>query len=366
MEKLHVKKIHIIRGLAALLVVVYHSKFALWCGGKVYLDKVGLHSVADYVLYGIDMLSSCGKQAVIIFFLLSAFVISHSFRQNQSLSLFTKIRLIRIYIPYLASVIFSTVLLFLCIRYLVPSSCSSTREYTSRAFVSYNEFGLTTIAKSLIFLPNREYTGFNFAYWSLLHEFIFYILFPIYFRLPSKALVLLGTLAFGLSFYFHSFILYYQTFFIIGLLCYDLLYIKGKVLRLNKKILMVIPLFLFLLINLVIKLGYEVAGDLLTVVFFVTSVSFLLRTESKIPSAFMKLSDISYSLYLFHLPILLLYFSLLSYTSGNCTFYTRIPYYTGILVALAASIPFYYLFEFQSLRIISKLKKRTRKEEKIA
>ncbi len=82
---MNIKNIHIIRGIASLIVVIYHSKFVLWAGGSEYTKIVGLHGLTDYALFGLDMLSSCGKQSVVLFFLLSAFVITHSFTKRARL-----------------------------------------------------------------------------------------------------------------------------------------------------------------------------------------------------------------------------------------------------------------------------------------
>ncbi|MBK8495671.1 MAG: hypothetical protein IPL50_12105 [Chitinophagaceae bacterium] len=75
----NIRYLHIVRGLAALLVVFFHAKYVFWVGGTIYMEEVGLHSFWDYVVFSADMLSSCGKECVIVFFILSAFVIKHSF-----------------------------------------------------------------------------------------------------------------------------------------------------------------------------------------------------------------------------------------------------------------------------------------------
>jgi peptidoglycan/LPS O-acetylase OafA/YrhL len=117
----HVKFLHSVRGIAALIVVIYHAKFVLWCGGHEYLRKTGgLHTLIDYLLFAGDILSSCGRQSVIIFFILSAFVIKYSFVQNQySWTVFYKHRFIRIYFPYLLSVVFSIIIIVLAVLYPV-------------------------------------------------------------------------------------------------------------------------------------------------------------------------------------------------------------------------------------------------------
>ncbi len=43
----NIKYLHIVRGLAAFLVVFYHAKFVFWVGGTIYSKEVGLHSLLD-------------------------------------------------------------------------------------------------------------------------------------------------------------------------------------------------------------------------------------------------------------------------------------------------------------------------------
>lgn len=353
----NIRNIHVIRGLAALLVVVFHAKFILWCGGNVYLAKVGLHSIFDYLMFTIDMLSSCGKQAVIIFFLLSAFVITHSFIGNPSVLLFFKIRLIRIYLPYIASMILSTGCLIFCYRNLINPNCIN-REYLTRLVSAYNETGLVVFLKTLVFIKGNEYAGFNFACWSLFHEAIFYILFPLYFKISSKYLAIITVFA-GITFYLvNTDFLYYQIFFIFGILIYRISYLNEYRVSLSKNLSIFLICLEYLLINLLVKLNYGVAGDFFTVILFFTAINFLLNYELKMPKILTSLSNQSYSLYLFHAPILMLYFSVLSYFTHSCVFCNRLPYYAGSVLAVLCNIPFYYLFEYQSLKIISKLKRK--------
>lgn len=354
-KQINLRNIHLIRGFAAVLVVIFHSKFILWSGGTDYINKIGLHSAFDYFLFSLDMLSSCGRQAVLIFFLLSAVVISHSFRKNPSLLLFAKIRTIRIYIPYLLSMLISVGVLILCGKYLIDPSYA-TREYTSRLFVALQDINLKSFFKALIFIPNEEFFGYNFVYWSLLHEAIFYILFPLYNKFSSKILIIIGSVFLALSLIFHLDILYYQSSFILGLLLYDFFYLKKMRPNINRKLLVIIMIVLFIATNVFIKFEYNHLSDLAATILFTVSMYYLLYAKFKIMPLFNRLADQSYSLYLFHLPILMLYFSFLSILYEKGVFYSRVPYYSGVIIAILINIPLYYLSEYQSLKIISQIK----------
>ncbi|MGC4100293.1 acyltransferase family protein [Ferruginibacter sp.] len=148
----NIKYLHIVRGLAAFLVVVFHAKFVFWVGGTIYKKEMGLHGILDYILFGLDMLSSCGKECVVVFFILSAFVIKHSFSSHHySWGNFYKLRLIRIYWPFLCSLVLSIAVLVICVRYINPNIYSNFREYNTRLSDAYNNLSFTQVVKTILF-----------------------------------------------------------------------------------------------------------------------------------------------------------------------------------------------------------------------
>lgn len=165
----NIKYLHIVRGLAALIVVVFHAKYVFWVGGTVYNKEIGLHGFAGYFLFATDMLSSCGKECVVVFFILSAFVIKHSFSgHHYTWKNFYTIRLIRIYWPFLCSLLFSIVALIVAVRYINPNIYTANfREYNTRLTDSYNGLSVQQVIKTIFFIDKGEYAGFNYAYWSL-------------------------------------------------------------------------------------------------------------------------------------------------------------------------------------------------------
>ncbi len=220
-RSISVGNLHAIRGIAALIVVFFHAKFLLWVGGREFIKAFPLKNALDYGLFSLDMLTSCGTQCVVVFFLLSAFVIKYSFHKEKlSIPLFYKIRATRIYLPYFISLLVSALVLYLILTYFDPTSFPGLhREFNQRLNLAFGDLGIRSFLKALLFLPgNGEYFGFNPVYWSLLQEVIFYLLFPIYDRLKPKVLIGLVCL-FAVAYYFTgSKIFYYQIFFLLGLL----------------------------------------------------------------------------------------------------------------------------------------------------
>ncbi len=354
-----IKSLHVVRGLAALIVVVYHSKFVLWSGGQKYMQTKGFQTIFDYILFAFDMLSSCGKQCVIIFFILSAFVIRHSFVGNRySYATFYKIRAIRIYLPFLFSLAIAGGALYLSVVLINPGiATDGVREYNTRLLIAYDHFSIVSLLKAFVFVKHGEYFGFNFAYWSLLHEGVFYLLFPLYLNLK----MIYRAILFGALLVIHFFtkldIAYYQLFFLTGLFLYDYYSMaKRKTIIKNRTLNFIVVIVMFLMLNALATLKSEYATDLFMIVYSFVIFDFFLLQKINPFRIFVKLGNISYTLYLNHLSILLIFYALMTLVTKELVFFDRIYYYSGVLLALGSSIIFYYLIERPSLQILQKQK----------
>ncbi len=163
-SKLKFSLLHSIRGIAALYVVVYHARFILWSGTSEYLlrfPRAGWHFV-DYALCGIDLFFSAGSQMVIIFFVLSGFFITMTLQKNETSAAnkfqqFYIIRCIRIYIPYVASIVFGTLVLFMTAK-ISPQlfDISSNREFNTRLLAARADTTWANFYKALAFTKNKE------------------------------------------------------------------------------------------------------------------------------------------------------------------------------------------------------------------
>jgi peptidoglycan/LPS O-acetylase OafA/YrhL len=357
----NIKYLHIVRGLAALLVVVFHAKYVFWVGGTVYQKEIGLHGIADYLLFGADMLSSCGKECVVIFFILSAFVIKHSFSgHHYSWANFYKIRLIRIYWPFLFSLLLSVIVLVVAVNYINPAIYNTNfRGYNERLSAAYNDLSLGQVIKTIFFIDKGEYAGFNYAYWSLGHELIFYLLFPFYNLLNKYATLFATAAVLTAAFLLTGFsIFYYQVFFVAGLLLYKYFFTSSTGAVIKSRALNIILLVIFFIaVNLSNKMVSEKFSDMVTLVFSFFIFDYILYFIRNKNSLLMKLGDISYSLYLNHLPILMLFYSILTLYTGNLVFYSRVPYYSGVIIAVIITLPLYFLTEKPSVAYLKKLRK---------
>ncbi|MCP9750113.1 acyltransferase [Ferruginibacter sp. HRS2-29] len=375
--------LHAIRGVAAMYVVVYHAKFIMWCGGAEYLKafpRAGWNPL-DYVIFLLDMLFSSGSQMVMIFFVLSGFFIAMSLEglkgtPGQKVRNFYTVRILRIYIPYLASILVSVLVLYWASTFAPDLfNTISGREFNTRLVAAVKDLTFSNFLQSLLFTKNQEYIGFNYAYWSLLHEGLFYLSIPfIYqFRRSYLACSFLLFLAGALFFYnsseddvFIKFLFEYNFYFAVGITLYTYRDVAGQIItKRNFKWPILICCF-FLTIGFIALTIAKVSllPNILAVMTAVLLMLLLLNYEIG-NTIFVKmiksLGKISYSLYLIHVPVLIAVMALLNRYTGKQFFYGHV-YWIGVLASLLAGYAFYRIAEGPSLRLISSLKKRLRKE----
>lgn len=376
-EKLEL--LHSIRGFAALLVVIGHAKFHFWSGGAEFIKHypMNLWNFFDYLLFAFDMLTSNPALMVVVFFVLSGFFIAYSFDSNQwSLSNFYINRTIRIYIPYLSSLLFTVLLFYLTIK-LNSSIFQSINpsEYNQGLVAHFNHFDIQTFLWNLIFVANPYYIGYNDPYWSLLIEAFFYIVAPFFIKRPKLFMVISGFLLiiglyFGtyLSFInlynpLKSFITLYAFFFALGFYTYWLIFkyrIQDVIKRINVWWYNSFAIFLLLTaIYGIFIFDYKytyLIGGLFTVLMIYRLIIYPVKS-SYVVKFFISMGKISYSMYLIHVPIFILMYALLVKFTGQEVFYARIYWIPTIIVVLL-SYPFYYLVEHQTLKMIKWYKKK--------
>ena len=154
-------------------------------------------------------------------------------------------------------------------------------------------------------------------------------------------------------------IVYYQLFFLAGLFLYDY-YSKGvrqPVIK-NKKLYFVVLLAIYAILNLIATQKNENITDLFAILYSFVIFDFILLQKIKPLGILFKLGNISYTLYLNHLSVLLVFYALITLSTGQLIFFDRIYYYTGIILAVALSILFYKLIEKPSLILLEKQKHR--------
>ena len=162
-----------LRGVAALLVVTFHC----WCLG-LYTPPRGLHA---HIWFWTPLnLAIGGRPPVILFFVLSGFVLACSLERSGSggTCRFFIRRICRVYLPFVASLVFSV------IAYDVrrPEAISGLSTwFNTLAWTSPPSIQL--IATHLMMLGIEGSNSLNPVMWSLVYELRISLIFPLLFLL---------------------------------------------------------------------------------------------------------------------------------------------------------------------------------------
>lgn len=344
-----IEQIDSMRGLASLTVLFYHITM---------VTSLSIMSIMVSHYSPLNILIS-GHSAVILFFMLSGFVLSIPYlKQNKFFywSFLTK-RMFRIYIPYLVAIIFAMFMYLLLSR----NGISGLSPWFNK---SWNEsISLKTLFYHIAMLGNFNCDIYDNAIWSLIQEMRISIIFPIIGLIVVKfnwktivTLCIFLSLVSGLNNYFSfehnygfntsfSYTLHYISIFLMGGLVAkykdDLMSLYNRITK-KWKIVVVLIAFSFydlswLVTKIAIKIGLinysEILSDYSVVigsVLFITiaiSSSTVSKLLVKKPIVF--LGKVSYSLYLYHLTIL---FSLVY------VLYDVLPIYIIYLITVPCAI----------------------------
>ena len=196
----------------------------------------------------------------------------------------------------------------------------------------------------------------NAQYWSLKHEIVFYLLFPVYNLFAFRRQIGLLIFCLVLAVVSGNPIVFCQLFFLVGMLLYQG-FERGLRLPYSLPAWLYCTAFagLYTGIYLLSKHNYIYLPSLLTVALAFLAMEFLLTRTIRVPRAVTWFSKVSYSVYLNHLWVLLLYYAVLSRISGELIFYSRWPYYTGAILAVIGSLPGYYLVEKPALAYMERI-----------
>jgi peptidoglycan/LPS O-acetylase OafA/YrhL len=331
-----------IRGIAALTVIFYH----IFDFNKSHLSP----AIYKIIMISPFKLLVFGHPAVILFFVLSGFVLSLPFIENNKVNYTPYIikRIFRIYIPYLFSILLSLFLL----KYFVNRNIS-----------------LKYVSEHLLLIGNIHSNAYNVVVWSLVHEMRISFIFPFVVLVIKKLdlkINILICLLLSLSSYLNQ-IFHFQnsnglntTYF--DSLQYLSIFIMGslvaiKINALSRKF-SLLPIYAKFLILVFSVLLYGYSDDFLIkivgipentkyflilneyfmaigatgfIIIAINSVKFS-RMLSRRP--ILSLGKISYSLYLFHFPV--------SETLHKVLL-NRVPWWEVFVLSVIASIIVAYI-----------------------
>ena len=283
------QQLDFLRGVAATYVVCNHARGSFFAGGqKILADGASLF---EYISVAALQLTSLGAEFVILFFVLSGFAMRHSVRHSSGTGRFYLKRIIRIWPPYIAAVLF--------------------------ALAIDSAFGGDAVRQKLLPLLFYQSTSTPLTpqFWSLPYEVLFYALCPLILANPARVravgavaiLASLVTLAWKgpLLNPFASlpanFLGNELLFFAAGALCYEYL---DRVPRLSGRMLLasVIALFLTAYAIKVVLGGSNMGSNLVMIALTILAIRNVPDWLAGIRWA--NFGEFSYSIYIYHFAIL--------------------------------------------------------------
>jgi peptidoglycan/LPS O-acetylase OafA/YrhL len=371
-----------LRGIASVIVIIFHCliSFPIFYFAT-YEDKYNSNIVKLFIITPLHTIWA-GNEAVLLFFVLSGFVLSIPFLNNKESNYFAFVvnRFCRIYIPYIIIMFLSSLLMMLFADYKNIDLLSET--YNSR----WDHPITFKAVEAYILMINYDTTNVNGVVWTLYHEMRVSLFFPLImviivkynwkkslFILIASIIFLFNILGLLSNFFTNGLLsdlifstrdtVYYTTFFIIGIL---LAKFQKQIKSLIKPMNIIKKVFLLLLslslINfrwmlLIYKFNNAILKDIIPVLGIVILFGLVLSCGKLdlflAKSYFLFLGKISYSLYLVHIPVLMISSLYLS---------KIIPLKMAFLLIPFLSIPIAYLvnrfIEIPSIKLGKKLTKR--------
>ena len=164
-----------LRGLAALAVVFYHCVLCFSIFYDNYSDNEIIYNLLKIINFTPVHLFIAGRESVLLFFVLSGFVLSLPFLSGKKYRYknYMVQRLCRIYIPYIFVMTLSAFLMILLSDY-------KPNTYYTEAFNHRWEHPVSIISiLSYIFMIGYDVNNINGATWSLVQEMRVSFLFPL-------------------------------------------------------------------------------------------------------------------------------------------------------------------------------------------
>ncbi|MER9443602.1 acyltransferase [Mesorhizobium sp. M0340] len=160
-----------LRGIAAVYVVVNHTRGAFFRGGeKVIAEATTAHlGIYDYVALSLLQLTSLGTEFVILFFCVSGVSMAHSISKSTNVTQFYAKRIIRIWPSYAAAVVLAGIACW------VFTAISPTNTFSKNCIATF--CSARAIGEMLIYAKTS--TNLTPQFWSLPYEVIFYAFCPI-------------------------------------------------------------------------------------------------------------------------------------------------------------------------------------------
>jgi len=362
-----------LRGIAALYVLIGHARWLLWegyeNGYKLHPEKYNsLDKCLMYLFAGFKY----GHEFVLFFFVLSGFVIhlnyARKLRANPNdfrfdfKAYFLK-RFKRIYPPFVFAILLTFILDFIGRNNGFTIYQSKTPYPLINESLGNRSYSVSTLFGNVLFLFKAYVPifGMNGPAWSLKFEWWFYMLYPLFLLMSRKhifyataSIILLFILSFFPSFWPSALLMDIFSMMISWWLGVLLAEIIAQRIKINL-ILFGVTCFVIKIFFVGLKLKNNIIIDFGTAFLFVGIVSLLLYiNENKLRLTFLErlkiLGDFSYTLYITHFPIVVLFSGILM--SQNNGYLPHHSYWViaGILLCVSFAYFVHFFTELPFIR----------------
>jgi len=359
----------LIRGLAALAVFIGHLRVI--CFSDIPFTHLDLFGKLIFFLTGF------GHISVIIFFVLSGFLIIKSIhgaveRHNWNTATYVQNRLFRLWV-----VLIPCLFLGLMLDKIGLENWGGSLFYSGQ-WKYFIDQDLATLLTPRIFIGNAFFLqnilvptlGSNGALWSLANEFWYYAIFPLFYFAcinyydAKLRICFLVTGVLLLLFVGYDISMRFPIWLFGGLSYMITKKISVKILKDIRYLFMLVTLFLVSIFLSRIKFHEEVFNFYLIALLFSLSIPFLIHIEMKsklLNSISTYLSNISYTLYLAHLPFIYLITSIFNFQSREWSISNFWIYAIIIAATVLYSTLLWFLFERNTSKIRKWLTSRRKK-----
>lgn len=331
-----------LRGLAALTVMIGHYLFIF----PTFSSETGNDGILTWLLKSSPLyLLRSGHEAVLLFFVLSGFVLSLQFYKNTKINYrdFAIKRFFRIYIPYIVS-IFLAVLLIVSVDI---SKIGALSDWFNGMW--HQPITPSLLIQHLIMILGVNSSATNTVVWSLVYEMDISLMFPLFMLIILKLQsrwVLLGCLF--LTIITHNFIgnttiqnlSLYSSMFVCGaLLARHQEKIRESFTKLNyvQRLLVLLVAFAFYMYGIIFEsidaIHTTLIDGAMTTIGSLLIISICLSSRTAKNILMMRyvhfIGKISYSLYLYHVIVLLTFIHL---------FYDSVPLLMILLISAVVTL----------------------------
>ena len=354
------------RGIAALIVAIGHARWLLWEG---YSDGYKLHPDTYSFFEKFFMYFMCvfkfGHEMVMLFFVMSGFLIHYGFSKKiqdgvakLDISYFKK-RFIRIYPVLLVALLLTYLLDCVGIFTHLPIYTSSTNNLIINESIKIDLSNNNFLEN--LFLYGSKVWGSNGPMWSLKLEWFFYLIYPVFYLINRKYVKssYLIFILFSLIVFFKPIQLEFINGFFKNVITSFPIWLLGAFIadvltyRIHLNLKKFYYLMLFPLLPILVNVDSELMRDYCVAIGFVGLIAFMLKSsiqftvlEGRLFSFF---SRISYSLYIIHFPILVLFSAFLFEMFGGQLPQSQFFIFFGLIICVVVSYLVYYFVERPSL-----------------